>query len=99
MVDAAKKAEQEIMDIDLELNRKNNDVAEHQKNKYYVQKNLDIINEHIDKSKKDKQVAEEFVRRMNNDNDDIKNVINRRKDEIEARCIKNDDIIRGNLRL
>ena len=36
---------------------------------------------------------------MNNDNDDIKNVINRRKDEIESRCIKNDDIIRGNLRL
>ena len=28
MVDAAKKAEEEIMDIDLSLNRKNNDVAD-----------------------------------------------------------------------
>lgn len=99
MVDAAKKAEQEIMDIDLELNRKNNDVAENQKNKYYLQKNLAIIQEHIDKSRHDKLTAEEFVRRIGNDNDDIKAVINRRKDEIEARCMRNDDVIRGNLRL
>ena len=43
--------------MDLELNRRNNDVAEHQKNKYYVQKNLEIIRDHIEKSKNDKQVA------------------------------------------
>jgi len=36
MVDAAKRAEEEIMDIDLQLNRKNNDVADLQKNKYYL---------------------------------------------------------------
>jgi len=60
---------------------------------------LTIIDEHIAKSRKDKQVADEFVRRMSNENDDIKGVINRRKDEIQARCMRNDDVIRGNLRL
>ena len=77
------KLEHEIMLIDDQLTRKNMDVNQYQGEKNEIENTINRISREINKSKQQKKLQEEFIRRTENVNMGIKQEIAVKRGQIE----------------